>query len=216
MATKTKILIYLGLVLIIAGCAAPKFDYTAYEASKPQSILVLPPVNNSVEVDGEAAVYSAMVKPIAEAGYYVLPPTLVTETFRQNGFTEAAEIHAISIERLNKIFGADAVLYVKINQYGQKYFVVGSAAIVGLEARLVDMDTGTEIWNGISSASSNENSSGNAYGLAGLLIEAAVEQIVGELLEAAYPTAKVASTRLLSPNMPNALLRGHRHPNSDF
>ena len=211
-----KLFSLLSFSFLVISCSAPKYDYTKYRAAKPKSILVLPPVNNSVEVGASEAVFSTIVRPISEAGYYVFPPTLVTETFTQNGFTQPDEIHKISLDRLDKIYGPDAVLYININQYGQKYFVIGSSAIVTLEARLIDVDTKQEIWSGVATANSNENSSGNQAGLVGLLVKAAIEQVAGELLDASYPTAKIASDRLLSPKMPNTLLKGPRHSSPDY
>jgi len=72
--------------------------------------------NESVEVGAELAVYSSVVKPLAEAGYYVVPPTLVSETFRQNGYSKPTEIHSIRLGRLKEIFGSDAVLFLTIKE----------------------------------------------------------------------------------------------------
>ena len=74
----------------------------------------------------------------------------------------------------------------------------------------------SEIWSGVATANSKENSSGNQAGLVGLLLEAAIEQVAGELLDASYPTSKIASDRLLSPKMPNTLLKGPRHSSPDY
>lgn len=212
----TKILIALSTLLLVVGCSSPEFDYTQFRQAKPKSILILTPINESVEVSGENAVLSALVRPVAEAGYYVFPTTVVAETFKQNGYTQPTEIHRIPLSRLDKIFGADAILYVNIKEYGQKYYVVGSSAVVTLEGRLVDVGTGQEIWSGTATASSSENNSGNSAGVVGLLVEAVVTQVVEEVFDASYPTSKIATTRLLSPEIPNALLYGPRHPKSEF
>ena len=212
----SKIVIFCSIIFVGSGCSTPKFDYSNYKQSKPRSVLILPPINESVEVAGETAVLSSLVRPVAEAGYYVMPTTLVSETFKQNGYTQSAEIHKLPINKLDEIFGADAILYVTIKQYGQKYFVVGSSAIVALEARLVDAKSGQEIWNGSASANSNENNSGNSAGLVGLLVEAVVTQVIGDAFDASYPTSKIATARMLSPQNVNALLYGPRHPKSAF
>ena len=212
----SKVVIFCSIIFVGSGCSTPKFDYSNYKQSKPRSILILPPINESVEVAGETAVLSSLVRPVAEAGYYVMPTTLVSETFKQNGYTQSAEIHKLPLNKLDEIFGADAILYVTIKQYGQKYFVVGSSAIVALEARLVDANSGQEIWNGSASANSNENNSGNSAGLVGLLVEAVVTQVVGDAFDASYPTSKIATARMLSPQNVNALLYGPRHPKSAF
>jgi hypothetical protein len=212
----SKVGLVFSILFLGFGCSKPEFDYAKFKQSKPSSILILPPVNESVEVSGENAVLSALVRPVAEAGYYVFPTTLVSETFKQNGYTQSAEIHEIPLSRLDKIFGSDAILYINIKEYGQKYFIVGSAATVVLEGRLVDAKTGEEIWNGLASASSNENSSQNSAGIVGLLLEAVVTQVVGEVFDASYPTSKIATARMLYPQNQNALLYGPRHPQSDF
>jgi hypothetical protein len=209
---KGKFFLYFFVVFFVAGCSTPKFDYAAFKQSNPRSILVVPPINESVEVGAELAVYSSVVKPLAEAGYYVVPPTLVSETFRQNGYSKPTEIHSIRLGRLKEIFGSDAVLFLTIKEYGQKFHIVSSSAIVRLEGRLVDIDTGVEIWNGTAVASSSEGRSSNAAGLVGLLVEAALTQVVGDLLDASYPTSKIAADRLFSPKYPNTLLYGPRHP----
>ena len=76
--------------------------------------------------------------PLAESGYYVLPVALVEETFRQNGLTVPADIHAVPVAKLREIFGADAALYVTVTEYGSKYQVISSVTRVAANARLVD------------------------------------------------------------------------------
>ena len=77
-----------------------------------------------------------------------------------------------------------------------------------LEGRLVDVATGQEIWSGTATASSSENNSGNSAGVVGVLVEALVTQVVEEVFDASYLNSKIATARLLSPEIPNALLCG--------
>lgn len=202
----------LFVLIIFTGCAETKFDYTAFKKSNPGSILVLPPINQSLEVVAGAAIMASSLKPIGEAGYYVFPPTLVYEVFKENGVTEPSEIHDISLEKLRSVFNPDAVLYITITDYGQKYFVLGSASVVTLSGRLVDAKTGTEIWSGLATANSKEGQAAAGGGVAGLLIQALADQIAGQLLDLSYSTSKMASERLLSPELKNNLLYGPRHP----
>ena len=57
--------------LILSGCAkqAP-YDYTAFRASKPASILVLPAKNSSPDVNAAHSLVSVVTGPLAESGYY--------------------------------------------------------------------------------------------------------------------------------------------------
>jgi len=200
---------------LIVGCATPKapYDYTAFKAAKPRSIVVLPPLNNSPEVNAGNSFYAQVTYPLAEAGYYVLPVALVGETFKQNGLTSAADIHAVDAKKLNEIFGADAAMYVTITNYGASYNVLNSVVLVTANARLVDLKTGNLLWTGTASASNNEGGNSGGGGLVGALVAAAVKQIIASTTDASHPVAGVASARLLSAGMPNGMLYGPRSEN---
>mgnify|MGYP002014808712 CR=1 FL=1 len=73
-----------AVALLAAGCAAPKrVNYAAFKERRPRSIVVLPPLNESPEVQATYSMLSQVTYPLAESGYYVLPVTLVDETFKQ-------------------------------------------------------------------------------------------------------------------------------------
>ncbi|KAF1053825.1 MAG: putative lipoprotein [Stenotrophomonas maltophilia] len=155
---------------------------------------------------------SQVTYPLAEAGYYVLPVALVDETFRQNGLTTPADIHQLPTTKLREIFGADAGLYVTVTQYGTKYMLLSSASIVTASAKLIDLKSGTTLWTGTATASSEEGNS-NSGGLVGALISAAVNQIIASAQDdASYPIAGMTGARLLSAGQPGGLLYGPRSP----
>ncbi|CNC03145.1 putative lipoprotein [Yersinia frederiksenii] len=202
------------MALLLTGCAKPvqQQDYSAFKQSKPKSILVLLPQNQSPEVAASHGMLSQVTYPLAEAGYYVLPVAVVEETFKQNGMTNAGDIHAVSPAKLHKIFGADAVLYITVVQYGTSYQVITSDTRVTANAKLVDLRTGKLLWSGSATASSNEgdNSSG---GVIDMLVQAAVTQISNTLTDHSHDIAGVTSTRMLTAGTPNGILYGPRSPN---
>ena len=212
MSCMKKIAMLLAPAVLMVGCAtkAPSYDYTAFKAAKPRSIVVLPPLNNSPEVNAGNSVYAQVSYPLAEAGYYVLPVAVVGETFKQNGLSNAADIHGVDVRKLNEIFGADAGLYITIDKYGSTYTVIDSVAVVSVTAKLVDLKTGTLLWEGKASASNNEGGNNGGGGLIGALVAAAVKQILNSTTDAAHPVAGVANARLLSAGMTNGLLYGPR------
>ncbi|NYE63218.1 hypothetical protein FHW58_004446 [Duganella sp. 1224] len=200
-------------LVLAVGCASNKqaaYDYTAFKAAKPRSILVLPPLNNSPEVNAGNSVYAQVTYPLAEAGYYVLPVGLVGETFKQNGMTVAADIHALPPAKLQEIFGADAGMYITVSKYGATYTVLNSVVVVSVEAKLVDLKTGTVLWTGTASASNNEGGNNGGGGLIGALVAAAVKQVINSTTDQSHPVAGVASTRLLSAGYNNGMLYGPR------
>ncbi|ROL74293.1 hypothetical protein BLX41_16850 [Pseudomonas protegens] len=205
----------LGLltVSLLVGCAAPKtVDYSAYKQARPKSILVLPPLNESPDVKATYSMLSQVTFPLAEAGYYVMPIALVDETFRHNGLTNPADIHGLAPAKLNEIFGADAGMYITVKEYGTSYMLISSATVVTASATLVDLKTGTTLWTGSARASSEEGNNGNNGGLVGMLITAAVKQIINTSTDAGHPIAGITSQRLLSAGQRTGLLYGPRSP----
>ncbi|MFJ2994125.1 DUF799 domain-containing protein [Pandoraea sp. NPDC087047] len=204
-----------ALAAVMTGCAvhqAKPYDYTAFKESKPKSILALPPLNESPDIDATYSVLSQVTVPLGEAGYYVMPVALVDESFRQNGLTVAGDIHQVSPAKLREIFGADAALYITISQYGTKYMVLDSATVVTVSADLIDLRNGAKLWSGAASASNNEGNNSGGGGLVGMLITAAVKQIVNSVSNAGYTVAGTANARLLSAGRPNGMLYGPRSP----
>lgn len=199
-------------ILIFSGCVnVPNYDYTALKAANPASILVLPPKNSSPDVNATPSVLSQLTFPLAETGYYVIPVALMDAAFKENGVTTADDAQAISIEKLRAIFGADAALYTEITEFGTSYKLIRSETAVTLKSRLVDLRTGNLLWEGSARASSAEQQNNNSGGLVGLLVKAAVEQIVNNVMDASYTYAGTASNRLLMPR-PAGLLNGPRSP----
>ncbi|MDR2030801.1 MAG: DUF799 domain-containing protein [Azoarcus sp.] len=200
------------LAVLLSACATPPapFDYTAYRANRPRSILVLPPVNHSLEVDAPPSLLSVITVPLAESGYYVIPVTLSEEAFRQNGVTVAAEAQGLPPARLREIFGADAALYLSIERYGVSYRLIDSVVEVALTARLIDLASGQELWHGRHAIAMGNNH--NSRGLAYMLVNALISQIANNLGDRAHEAARIASGRLFSAGYRNGMLLGPYHP----
>ena len=201
----------LSLVMALVGCAAPQadVDYSAFRESKPTSILVLPPLNDSVEVEATSAVLSQATLPLAESGYYVMPVAVMEETFRQNGLVTPDDIHDVPASKLREIFGADTALYMTVKEYGAQYIVIASTVTVSIEAELVDLRTGTKLWSGQKLVSYASGSSG---GIVGMLIQAVVDQVVNTLSDQGYQVAGMTNQALLSAGQPGGILYGPRSP----
>jgi hypothetical protein len=201
----------LAFFLLLAGCLAPQqdIDYTAYRQSKPRSILVLPPLNDSPDIRATYSFLSTVTKPLAEAGYYVFPVALVDQTFRENGLQNPGEMHEAPLDKLREIFGADATLYITVTQYGSAYRILSSEVRVTARAKLVDNRSGQLLWQGAASDSDGGGNSGG--GLAGALVVALVKQVVNSVGDPGHAVAQRTSNRLLHVK-PNGLLYGPRSP----
>lgn len=167
-------------VLALAGCASQQqYDYSALEKSSPKSILVIPPLNNSVEVNAPYIYMSTVSRPLAEKGYYVFPVAVIDRFMKENGLPTPQEMNAVSLSKIAEHIGPDAVLYVTIEDWGQKYQIVSSTTVVKAKLRLIDANTGDQIWD--AEVYRQIGSSDGGGGLAGILLGAIVEQIVGSL-----------------------------------
>ena len=142
MMKKLWVLFSVTFVLLLSGCAkqeAIPYDYSALIESKPRSILLVMPTNNSPDVKGSTSVLARATVPLAELGYYVYPVALVDETFKQNGLTDGHAIQSAGIKKIREIFGADSIMYLDVLQYGSSYRVFDSVTTVEVRAKLVDL-----------------------------------------------------------------------------
>jgi hypothetical protein len=203
----------LSLAILLTGCAATSngYDYTALKQSKPRSRLVLPPLNNSPDIRASYSFLSTVTAPLAESGYYVFPVALVDQTFKENGLPNPGEMHQAPLAKMAEIFGADAALFITIDQYGSVYQILDSSVIVTANARLMDTRTGQLLWEGKASASSAEGQNNSGGGLVGVLVSALVKQIVGSIGDQGHSIARITSARLLTAHK-GGLLHGPRSP----
>ena len=197
----------LALTVMLTGCVTP-YDYTNFRAHPPRSILVLPPLNESTAIEGTYGYLSTVTMPLAEMGYYVYPVVVVDQFMKENGLPTAGEMHQAPLDKIRDIFGADAVLYVTLKQYGTKYQVINSATIVTLYAKLVDTQTGLVLWEGNATAQQNSSGSGNIFAD---LVVAAVSQAVNSSTDQAHDVSRMANTMLLKTK-DHGLLYGPYYP----
>lgn len=209
-----KPLFLMMLAMTLLGCATTQksYDYAAFKRSNPKSILVLPPLNNSPDVKASYTFLSVATYPLAESGYYVFPVALVDQSFKENGLTNPSDIHQVSLKKLDEIFGADAVLYIAVEQFGTSYNVISSESRVTASAKLLDVKTGDVLWEGNATAADTENEGNSQGGLVELLVKAVVKQIVSNVgTDPSLRVSSVTSARLLSAHK-NGMLFGSRSP----
>lgn len=141
----------MGMLLCIAffgGCASsPRIDPMAsFHDAQPKSLLIVPVVNNSVDVQAPTSVLTTLPRVLAEKGYYVFPVNTVKTLLEFEGLYEPAEIHATPPDQLAGLFGADAILYVTIHEWTAQYLLVQTTTVVDFEYRIVHRD-GTPLWS---------------------------------------------------------------------
>lgn len=192
MKTRHFIPVWLVLAMAFAGCATKPYDYTNFRAHPPRSILVLPPISESTDTRGTYGYLSTVSRPLAEMGYYVYPVAVVDLFMKENGLPTAGEMQQVPLNKIAEVFGADAVLYITLKQYGSKYQVITSTTIVTAEGKLVDTRTGLTLWEGTASAQQS-SSSGN---LIADLVAAAVDQVINSSTDQAHEMSHQVNAQL--------------------
>jgi hypothetical protein len=171
-----KLLVIFLFTISLIGCAnVQKKDMSAFNAAAPRSILVVPVVNKSLDVDAPAYVLTTLPIPLADKGYYVFPVNTTKYLLEQEGLYEGDRIQQMPAPEIAKMFGADAVLYVTINRWDAQYAVISTTVTVDFDYKMVSAQ-GVEIWheNKKMVYSPQNNSGGGLGGLIAAAISAAI------------------------------------------
>jgi hypothetical protein len=168
----SKVLIF-GAVLMLTACvsAPTRYDYAHFRTESPRSILVVPVINKSVDVNAPDYFLATIATPLAERGYYVFPVNMVKSVLSDDGLSDANLVHSGDPRRLGELFGADAVMYISIERWDAKYVVLSTTVTVELNYSIKSTHTGQELWSNHQRVVYQPQASGNA-GLAGLIANA--------------------------------------------
>ena len=60
----------------------------------------------------------------------MFPVAVIDAFLKENGMPTPGEMHKVSLARVREVTGADAVLYVTLEDWGQHYNVVSSQTVV--------------------------------------------------------------------------------------
>jgi len=178
------------VALATASATPPSKDYSKFVAADPRSILVVPVVNNSVNVGAADYFLSTIPVPVAERGYYVFPVHLVKRVLEDDGLADASLVHGADPMRLAALFGADAVLYATIERWEAKYVLVTTQVTVEFEWVLKDGKTGDTLWRDHKALAYASDDAGG--GLIGALLNAAVTKAAPDYMRLARQASGAA------------------------
>jgi hypothetical protein len=164
---------------LLAACApAPiQKNYAAFRQADPRSILVVPVVNRSVDVDAPDYFLSTIAQPLAERGYYVFPVNLTKRLMEDDGLSDANLVHANDPTVLGKMFGADSIMYITINRWDAQYAVIKTTVTVELDYALKSGTTGETLWTDHQKLAYSPQTVNAGNGLATLVVAAVTAAI---------------------------------------
>ena len=153
-------------------------QYAKMYEEKPITLLVMPPINNSTNVEAKELLYTSISRPLVEAGYYVISPLLAMEILKAESAYDSEMFFDASLTAFQNYFGADAVVFSVIDTWTKKG--------MGIE---------TKIRYVIKSAHTNEilfDRSCDLY--LDLSIDTGADGLLGALVDLAASTINTAAT----------------------
>lgn len=197
---KTRSILFAAVAAVsLAGCATspePK-DFTAYNAEMPRSILVVPVVNHSNEVDAADLFYSTLAVPLAERGYYIYPAAATKALMEAEGLGDPGLVHETPTTSLAPVFGADAVLYVEVIDWKSKYNVLSSGTQVEFLYTLKSGRTNEVLWQ--DQELYEHSASGNSGNILADLLATAVVAAINSTKSDYTPMAMAANVAVITP-----------------
>ena len=121
---KRMILLALACCLL-SSCGMMDFvtresQYAKMYEEKPVTMLVMPPINNSSNVEAKDLLYTSISRPLVEAGYYVISPLLAMDILKAESAYDAELFFDAPLTMFNNFFGADAVVFSVIDSWAKK------------------------------------------------------------------------------------------------
>ena len=95
-------------------------QYAKMYEEKPITLLVMPPINNSANVEAKDLLYTSISRPLAEAGYYVISPLLAMDILKAESAYDSENFFDAPLTAFNNYFGADAVVFSIIDSWAKK------------------------------------------------------------------------------------------------
>jgi hypothetical protein len=179
-----KIYIIIVLVAIsFTSCktAAPIAKSVAYKGlydEKPLSLLIMPPINKSVNVEAKEYFHSTLYTPVANAGYYVIPPFLSMEILKKESAYDSEFFIDSPLNKFGEIFGVDIALFTIIHKWNKSS--IASKVTVDVEYIIKSTKTNEILYSRRGEVVySTSVSTGNVFGnIVGSLISTAATKFV--------------------------------------
>ena len=165
-------------VFLLASCGTTKsVAFPKMYDEDPLVMLVMPPINNSSAADAKDYFYTTMSVPIAEAGYYVLPPAMTMAALQRESAYDSELFIEGDVKKFGQIFGADVAIFTIIKSWNRS--VIGSSITIEIEYIFKSTKTNEVVFNRDARIVCNTSTGAkaNGFGLLGALAVAAADAI---------------------------------------
>ncbi|MDI1336444.1 MAG: DUF799 family lipoprotein [Lacunisphaera sp.] len=189
-------------MLVLSGCVTRVMvtkgqKYPLLYEEHPNTVVVLPPINNTTAADAKEYYSTTIAQPLAFSGFYVVPIEPTAEILKGQGLYDTEILMNQPVAKFAEYFGADAVLYTTITKWNKSYAVLASTLTVSIDAKLKSTKSERTLWEYsgtlVADLSANSNS-GNP--LVDLIVKAVVTSLNTALADY-VPYAQLANTQML-------------------
>ena len=111
------------VALMLGACSTGYTRMSQYPKmydEHPVTLLIMPPINNTTNVDAKDLLYTSVSKPLVEAGYYVISPLLALDVLKNESAYDAEMFFDGSVKKFGEFFGADAVVFSVIETWAKQ------------------------------------------------------------------------------------------------
>ena len=120
-----RILYFITLCCMVTSCGmmntvTRESQYAKMYEEKPITLLVMPPINNSTNVEAKDLLYTSISRPLVEAGYYVISPLLAMDVLKAESAYDSEMFFDSPLTAFQNYFGADAVVFSVIDTWAKK------------------------------------------------------------------------------------------------
>lgn len=185
---------------LIASCETLETKQEAFpsfydENRNPVSMVIVPAINQTAAADAGELVSATLAQPFADNGYYVLPLPIVSQIFQAEGVVDGQQTLGLSGELFQRVFGADTVLYVTVDQWETNYVILAANVTVGMSYVLRSTDTDEVLWSYRAQQVVDTSANSSGFILADIIMTA-VQTAVTDYLPIAYQVNSMAVATL--------------------
>lgn len=176
---KKSIIISLAVLvsaLAFISCGTTKIQaFPKMYEENPLIMLIMPPINNSTAVDAKDYFYTTMTVPIAEAGYYVLPPAMTMATLQRESAYDSERFIDGDLSKFGQLFGADVAVFTIINSWNKS--IIGSTITIELEYIFKSTNTNEVLFHRQAKIKCDTSTGMKGNGLLGTLLVATADAV---------------------------------------
>lgn len=129
-------LISFAMILFYSSCTTSSkitksVAYKGIYDEQPISILIMPPINRSTNVEAKEFFHATLHVPIANAGFYVVPPFLSMEILKRESAYDSELFLNQPLNKFSDVFNSDIALFTVIHKWDKN--TIGAKVNVEIE-----------------------------------------------------------------------------------